>query len=190
LFQLLFVNPTICIASQASELPTATIIEIAGNYNHIFIGTTINKTVESDYTQYIFNVTEYLKHPLNSTIIYLTVGGGSEIAVSPSTSFFLDKEYIIFFDEIDEKYRIVGYDYTFTLLNSVDSDDIEIIRDISDEMIDDIPHYLAKDVAIPVADLEKSPGYPYNEQTRKLVPVALFSIAGLISILILLRKNR
>jgi len=130
LFQLLFVNPTICIASQTSEFPTATIIEIAGNYNHIFIGTAINKTVESDQTQYVFNVTEYLKHPLNTSKVYLTVGGGFEIVASPSTSFFLDKEYILFFSDIDKNNSIVGFDYTFTLMNSVDAEDIENIRTI------------------------------------------------------------
>ena len=133
MFQLLFVNPTICIASQTSELPTTTIIEIAGNYNHIFIGTAINKTVESDQTQYVFNVTEYLKHPLNTSKVYLTVGGGSEIAAYPSTSFFLDKEYILFFSDIDKNNSIVGFDYTFTLMNSVDAEDIENIRTIKVE---------------------------------------------------------
>ena len=130
LFQLLFVNSINCLASQASSLHPGGVIEIAENYDYIFIGTVTNKTLESDSTNYVFNVSEYLKHPLNTTEVYLTVGGGSEIAVSPSTSFFLGIEYVFFFDEIDEYYRIVGHDYTFTLLNSVDSEVIENIRKI------------------------------------------------------------
>lgn len=123
-----FLNTVHCFASQASSLPRETIIEIAENYEHIFIGTVIIKTVESDSTRYVFNVTEYLKHPLNSSEIFLTVGGGSEIAVSPSTSFFLGVEYLFFFDQIDESYGIVGFDYTYTLVNSVDADDIRVLK--------------------------------------------------------------
>ena len=74
---LLFFNSISCNTSQAAELPNL-VTKIAKSYNHIFIGTAINKTILSDTTTYIFNVTEYLKHPINSTKVILTVDGGSE----------------------------------------------------------------------------------------------------------------
>jgi hypothetical protein len=120
------------------------------------------------------------------------VSGGSEIAVSPSTSFFLDKEYIIFFDEIDENYRIVGYDYTYTLLNSVDLDDIEIIRKIpkiEDLMVGGVTAVNeTEDVA--EADIVKKPKYPNKDQARTLVLFTLLSIAGIISVLLLKRVRK
>ena len=118
------------------------------------------------------------------------MGGGSEIAKSPSTSFFLDKEYIIYFDEIDENYRIVGNHYTYTLLNSVGSDILENIRKIQDVAVGGITASdETEDVAISIADIEKKPEYPIKEQARTLVSVALFGIAGIITLFIL-KKNR
>ncbi len=185
MFQLIFVNTTICYASQAWNYPSDEAVTIVEYYDYGFIGTVINKTVEPDSTQYVFNVTEYLRHPLNSTEIYLTVGGGSEIAVSPSTSFFLDKEYIICFDELGKNFSIVGFDYTFTLLNSIDSDVLENIRNSHDEKIDVFPliipseHDVADDYEI----------RQLSSFARTLVEVALFSLAGIISIF-LLKKSR
>ena len=79
-------------------------------------------------THYVFNVTEYLKNSLNTTTIQLTVHGGSEIAVSPSTTFYMNIEYILFFDEIENDSRIIGKHIYYTLLNSVDSDDIRELQ--------------------------------------------------------------
>ena len=103
LFQLLFINTITCLASQASGFPSEEAVTIANEYNHVVIGTFTNKTRHSDYTIYVFNVSENLIQSLNSTELYLMVGVGSEIAVRPSTSFSLGNEYILFLYEIDER---------------------------------------------------------------------------------------
>ena len=100
-----FFIPITCNASQAADVKPITIIELTETHNNIFIGTITSKTETTDRTHYVFNVTEYLKHPVNSSQIYLTCGGGSEIAVSPDISFFLGIEYVMFVDEIDDEYR-------------------------------------------------------------------------------------
>ena len=123
---LLDISP--CTASQAADAEPITIFEYAEHNEYIFIGKVISKNVTTDQTYYIFNVTEYLKHPLNSTQIYRTEHGGSEVAVSPSTFYYVNIEYIMFFDEIDEDYRILGNHVYYKLLNSVDTEDIETIR--------------------------------------------------------------
>lgn len=70
LCQILFLPSSICIASEAADAEPIEIFDYAEHYEYIFIGKVISKQVTTDQTYYIFNVTEYLKHPLNSTQIY------------------------------------------------------------------------------------------------------------------------
>ena len=158
MFQLLFVNSIICLASEFSSYPEGEATKIAENYEYIFIGTVINKTRESNSTQYVFNVTKYLKHPLNSTEIYLTGIGGLEIAKNPTKLFFLDKEYILFFTEIDENYRILGFDYTAIPSSWVRPREIEHIRnpEILDVMVGGVG---AEDEAEDASDSEPIKSY-------------------------------
>lgn len=106
--------------------------DFAKSYNYIIIGTVINKTVESNQTHYVLNVTENLKKPINTTQITITTMGGSEIAVSPSTTFYTGVEYLVFFNELDEDSEIVGFDYVSSLLSSLDSDTLQTIREVAD----------------------------------------------------------
>jgi len=105
--------------------------DFAKSYNYIFIGTVLNKTIESNQTHYLFNVTENLKKPINTTQITVTTMGGSEIAVSPSTSFYIGKEYLVFFDELDEDDMVIGFDYYASLLSQVGEEKLETIREIA-----------------------------------------------------------
>jgi len=90
--------------------------DFAKSYNYIFIGTIANKTIETNQTLYLFNITENLKHPMNTTQITITTMGGSEIAVSPSTSFYTGLEYLVFFDELDDENKVIGFDYYASFL--------------------------------------------------------------------------
>ena len=131
---LLTFNPVICLVSQASDVPKDIYAEIVKSHNHIFIGTATNKTIESDRTYYVFNVTEYLKHPLNAPEITLTAYGGYEIGVSPSTSFTVGQAYFVFFNELDEDNKIVGFDYYSKFLGSLDDSDILSIREVVNQV--------------------------------------------------------
>ena len=130
----LLVNSTICFASQASSLPSSVVIKIAENYDYGFIGTATNKTTESYRTYYVFNVTEYLKNPLNATEITLTAYGGYENGVSPSISFSLGHNYLVFFNELDEDNKIIGFDYDSKFLGSYDDSDILSIREVVNQV--------------------------------------------------------
>ena len=112
---------------------------------------------------------------INSTKVILTVDGGSEIAVSPSTSFSLGVEYIMFFDEIDDDYRIVDTDYYFTLLSSLDSTDIENIFKVSETY----------DAAVTAQEAAET-DIENKSQTRVRVNALLF-IAGLFVIILLIK---
>ncbi len=189
LFQLFFINTITCIASQASGFPSDEAVTISIDYNHIVIGTFTNKTRYSDYTRYVFNISESLMQPLNSTELYLMVDGSSEIMVSPSTSFFLGSEYILFFDDVDDRFTIVGTDYACTLSARVDSDDIDEIRVIREVMLGgDTVDDETEGPAVPIADLRK-PVFSNEEQKRLLVSFSLFSIAGIIAIMLLSRMR-
>lgn len=107
--------------------------DFAKSYNHIFIGTLVNKTVESNQTHYLFTVTENLKQPINTTQITVTTMGGSEIAVSPSTSFYTGLEYLVFFDELDEENKVIDFDYIASLLSQITDERLETIRDEADK---------------------------------------------------------
>ncbi len=178
-----FLNTVHCFASQASSLPRETIIEIAENYEHIFIGTVINKTVESNSTRYVFNVTEYLKHPLNSSLIYRTEHGGSEVAVYPSTTYYVNIEYVMFFDEIDDNYGILGFDYTYLLVNSVDADDIRVLKAMDvlggGVSVADVAGGADK---VAEVDIMKKSDYS-GEQERLFISLSLFGLAGLVILL-------
>ena len=193
LFQVLFVTTTTCIASQASGFPSEEAVTIANEYNHVVIGTFTNKTRHSDYTLYVFNVSEYLMQSLNLTELYLMVGGDSEIAVSPSTSFSLGNEYILFFDEIDDRYTIIGTECAYTLserVNSKDIDNIRKIQKIRDIMVEGVVAVdKAVTVAVPAADIRKKPMFSTLDQERLLISFSLFSIAGIIAIILLSRMR-
>jgi hypothetical protein len=137
LILLITINPILCSASEAANVPDEIYTEVAKNYEHIFIGTVINKTIESDRTFYIFNITEYLKHPLNTTMITATVYSGSEV-VSPAGSYYVGEDYLVFFDELDMDNNIVGIKYSVKFVGSLSDSEIQSIReavDISDVAI-------------------------------------------------------
>ncbi len=125
---LLTINPILCSASEAANVPDIIYAEVAKSYEHIFIGTAINKTIEADRTFYIFNISEYLKQPLNSTTLTLTVYSGSEV-VSPAGSYHVGEEYLVFFNEFEGD-RIVGLDYLTKFLGSLDDSEIQNIREV------------------------------------------------------------
>jgi len=193
LFQLFFINTILCFASQASGFPSEEAVTIANDYFHVVIGTFTNKTRHSDYTIYVFNVSQDLMQSLNSTEFYLIVDGGSEIAVIPSTSFFLGNEYILFFDEIDDRNTIIGTDYAYTLSDQVNSNDIDTIRKIQkirDIMVGGVVAVdEAGTVAVPAEDARKKPMFSTIDQERLLVSFSLFSIAGIIIIFLLWRAS-
>ena len=107
--------------------------DFAKSYKYIIIGSVLNKTVEANQTLYVFNVTENLKHPINTTQITITTMGGSEIAVSPSTSFYTGLEYLVFFDELDEENKVTGFDYFASLLSQITDERLQTIRDEADK---------------------------------------------------------
>ena len=130
IFILLITSPNGCNASIAAESDQPTTIELAEIFNHVFIMNVTGKIVTDDRTYYIFNVTEYLKDPVNASKLYFTAYGGSKIMVSPATNLYLGHEYLFFCDEISEEYSITGNHYTYKLLNAVDPSEIEEIRRI------------------------------------------------------------
>jgi len=107
--------------------------DFAKSYNYIVIGTVLNKTVEANQTLYELNVTENLKHPINTTQITITTMGGSEISVSPSTSFYTELEYLVFFDELGEENRVIGLDYIASLMSQISDERLQTIRDEADK---------------------------------------------------------
>lgn len=107
--------------------------DFAESYNYIFIGTVVNKTVQANQTLYVFNVTENLKQPINTTQITITTMGGSEIAVSPSISFYTGLDYLVFFDELDEENKVIGFDYIATLLSQITDERLQTIREEADK---------------------------------------------------------
>ena len=107
--------------------------DFAESYNYIFIGTLVNKTVEANQTLYMFNITENLKHAINTTQITITTMGGSEVAVSPSTSFYTGLDYLVFFDELDEENKVIGFDYYASLLSQITDERLQTIRDEADK---------------------------------------------------------
>ncbi|MCJ7731577.1 hypothetical protein MUP51_04615 [Candidatus Bathyarchaeota archaeon] len=125
---LLIITPAYCNASITAEDDQSTALELAEIFNHVFIVNVASKIVTNDRTYYVFNVIEYLKEPVNSSTIFLTAYGGSEIAVTPSTTFYLGLNYLFFCDEINEESSITGNHYQYMLLNSVDPEEIQNIR--------------------------------------------------------------
>ena len=59
--------------------------------------------------------------------------GGSEIAVSPSTLFYTGLEYLVFFDELDEENKVIGFDYYASLLSQITDERLQTIRDEADK---------------------------------------------------------
>ena len=125
---LMIAQPIYSNASIAAETDQPTTIELAEIFKHVFIVNVTSKIETSDRTYYTFDVTEYLKAPVNSSTLYFTAYGGSEIMVSPATTFYTGQDYLFFCDEINEYYSITGLHYTFKLLNSVDPTEMEDIR--------------------------------------------------------------
>jgi len=117
-----------CNASIAAEANQPTTFEIAEIFNHVFIMNVTGKIVTTDRTYYTFNVTEYLKSLVNSSILYFTAYGGSEVMVSPATTFYLGLDYLFFCDEINEEYSITELHYNYKLPNSLEPNEIEDIR--------------------------------------------------------------
>ncbi len=56
--------------------------------------------------------------------------GGSYVAVSPSDSFYIGLEYLVFFDEIDEENQVIGFDYYASLLSLIAKERLQTIREI------------------------------------------------------------
>ena len=48
----------------------------------------------------------------------------------PSTSFYIDLEYLVFFDDIDNEDKVIGFDYYASLLSSVDDETLQNIREV------------------------------------------------------------
>ena len=120
--------PADCSASITGETDQPTIIELTEIFNHVFTVNVTGEIVTSDRTYYTLNVTEYLMTAVNSSILYFTVYGGSEVMVSPATILHLGLDYLFFCDEINEEYSITGLHYNYKLLNSVDPTEMEELR--------------------------------------------------------------
>ena len=171
---MLTINPILCSASEAANVPDEIYTEVAKNYEHIFIGTVINKTIESDRTFYILNVTEYLKHPLNVTRITLTVYSGSEV-VSTAGSYYVGEDYLVFFNELDVGDNIVGIKYSVNFLGSLTDSEIQNIREVL--TITDVS-LIAKDNLAYEKELND-----YSEAQKTLFNIALLLTAIIIIIL-------
>ena len=126
--QLLIITTTYCNASIAADADQPTTLELAEIFNHVVIVNVTSKIVTTDRTYYVFKVIEYLKAPVNSSTIFFTVYGGSEIRVSPATNLYMGVNYLFFCDEITEEYSITGNHYNYKLLDSVDTKEIDNIR--------------------------------------------------------------
>ena len=98
-FILAFLVPTINASEVADPAPPLTLKELAQNYTHVFIGQVESKTIGANYTHYTFNVSEWLKNPIETSSIKWTESGGSVIVKIPSTSLYPNVEFIVFFSE-------------------------------------------------------------------------------------------
>lgn len=124
LFSLLSSIPISRCLSETGDEP-ATFLDRYAVHDYVLVVRVTGKNVASDKTHYTFNVTADLKTPSMASEVYLTVEGGSEIATHPSPSFIVDVDYVLFFSELDEGFNVLGHDYVYTLLNSVDPSFIE-----------------------------------------------------------------
>lgn len=142
-------TPIYCKASIAADAIQFTESELAETHNHVFIANVTNKIIGVSHTYYVFQVIEYLKAPVNTSTIYFTANGGSEIAVSPATIFYEGVEYIIFCNEISEEYDISENYFRYRLLNSVKPAEIEKIRKmVQAEKAAEIEHTIAPEISV------------------------------------------
>jgi hypothetical protein len=199
--------PIDCSASIAADADQPTTLELAEIFNHVFIVNVTSKIETTDRTFYVFNVTEYIKTPVNSSTLYFTAYGGSKIMVSPATTFYLGLDYLFFCDEINEEYSITGLHYNYKLLDSVNPTEIEDIRKtLMALQAATIEHTIASpEIAIEDRELEQpveplvNPGTKNDldpetvkenrAQDNRLLTIVYLCIAGIYITLIPVMKN-
>ena len=125
-FILAFLVPTINASEVADPAPPLTLKELAQNYTHVFIGQVESKTIGANYTHYTFNVSEWLKNPIETSSIKWTENGGSMITHNSMVSLYPNVDFIVVFDEYNGTH--IQGSPRFKLRNSYTESDIESLR--------------------------------------------------------------
>lgn len=116
-----------CQASEAANpTPPPSLKELANSYKHVFLGTVENTTVGAAHTYYTLNITEWIKGNCQTNSLIWITEGGSEIAVSPSTTLYTNTEYIVFLDSHNSSH--IKGTHTFKLQNRYTDNELDRLR--------------------------------------------------------------
>ncbi len=124
LSQILSSNLIICNASAPQATPPS-IKQLAENSDLIFTGKVTNITTDENYTNYDFQVYEYLKNSLNSTTF--TYKSAKIGRISYDVTFILNEEYLLFLVK-DTNYHIAYGPYGKMKLSDISAETINNLR--------------------------------------------------------------